>query len=321
MLGAFFAICSAATFGFNSATVRRGVLTGTVFQAMAITVPIGVPLFVIAALLTGQIGAVAGFSWQSFAYLGLAGILHFVWGRYWNYRAVKEMGANLSGAVQQVSLIAALVFAMIFLGEKLTALRLLGIILVVGGPLLMTARRSKPKGKSGGKDEGFQPNVLAGWFAALMATLGYGMSPTLVRAGLAEGGGSLAGGVISYTAATLAFALVLFIPGRLVHVLSVDRGAARWFTVSGVFVFFAQMFRYLALSIAPVTVVTPIQRLSIVFRILLSTVINRKYEVFDWRVVVGMLISLAGALALSFSVDVVAEFFGLPSWFRDWQWP
>jgi len=35
MLGAFFAICSAATFGFNSATMRRGVLSGTVFQAIA----------------------------------------------------------------------------------------------------------------------------------------------------------------------------------------------------------------------------------------------------------------------------------------------
>ncbi|MDX1485805.1 MAG: EamA family transporter [Alphaproteobacteria bacterium] len=321
MLGAFFAICSAATFGFNSATVRRGVLSGTVFQAMAITVPIGVPLFLAAALIAGQFGAVFGFGWPGTGYLALAGILHFVWGRYWNYRAVKEMGANLSGAVQQISLVAALVFAMVLLDEKLTVLRVIGILLVVVGPFIMTAGRGKRKGSAGAKPQGFQPNVLAGYIAALMATLGYGLTPTLVRAGLAETGASLAGGLVSYFAATVALALVLALPGRLVHVLAVDRGAARWFTYSGVFVFLAQMFRYLALAIAPVTVVTPIQRLSIVFRIMLSTAINREHEVFDLRVVVGMVVSLLGALALTFSVEMVAEFVALPQWAIDWRWP
>ena len=194
MLGAFFALCAAATFGFNSATVRRGVLTGTVFQAMAITVPIGAPLFLLAALMMGQFSAIVEFGWTGTGYLALAGILHFVWGRYWNYRAVRDMGANLSGAVQQVSLIAALAFAMVLLDEKLTVLRLIGVILIVMGPFVMTAGRSRPKGKDGKNGEGFQPKMMAGWFAALMATLGYALSPTLVRAGLADTGASLAGG-------------------------------------------------------------------------------------------------------------------------------
>ena len=41
MLGGFIALLSAATFAFNNASMRRGVLTGSVLQAMAITVPIG----------------------------------------------------------------------------------------------------------------------------------------------------------------------------------------------------------------------------------------------------------------------------------------
>ena len=53
MLAGFLALLSAATFAFNNASLRRGVLTGSVAQAMAITVPIGVPLFFIAALLSG----------------------------------------------------------------------------------------------------------------------------------------------------------------------------------------------------------------------------------------------------------------------------
>jgi uncharacterized membrane protein len=339
MLGAFFAICSAATFGFNSAAMRRGVLQGTVFQAIAITVPIGVPLFLIAALIGGQLGDMFAFGWAGTGYLAAAGILHFVWGRYWNYRAVKEMGANLSGAVQQISLVAALAFAMVLLGEQLTLLRVIGILLVVGGPFIMTSGRGSKKGgkKKAAKDDpekdakadeedsskpaAFRPNILAGYVAGIMATLGYGMTPTLVRLGLADTGASLAGGTISYIAATLAFAVLLLIPGQLYHCLAIDRTAAKWFTVSGVFVFLAQMFRYLALAIAPVTVVTPIQRLSLVFRILLSTLINRDYEVFDTRVVIGMVISLIGALALTLSVDLVAEWLSLPPWVAAWRWP
>jgi drug/metabolite transporter (DMT)-like permease len=321
MLGAFFAICSAATFGFNTATVRRGVLSGSVFQAMAITVPLGVPLFFVAALASGQLGALGQFGWPGTGYLAMAGILHFVWGRYWNYRAVREMGANLSGPVQQISLVAALTFAVILLDEKLTVLRVIGIALVVLGPLIMTRRAPASRGGEGEKTKAFQPNMLAGYTAAAMATLGYGLSPTLVRAGLAETGFSLAGGLISYASATLVFAVILLLPGRLAHVLKVERSAAKWFTISGFFVFFAQMFRYLALAIAPVTVVAPIQRLSLLFRVGLSTVLNREHEVFDARVVSGILVSLLGALALTLSVDFVAEFIALPPWVITWRWP
>ena len=170
MLGAYLAICAAAAFGLNSATVRRGVLRGTVIQAMAITVPIGVPLFLVAALASGQLGAIWDFGWPGTGYLALAGILHFVWGRYWNYRAVREMGANLSGAVQQLSLVAALAFAMILLDEKLTVLRVIGIALVISGPLVMTGRRPPPAGGDGEKtkmprDEAV-PDAGVPWIAA-----------------------------------------------------------------------------------------------------------------------------------------------------------
>ena len=50
MLGAFLALCSAATFALNNAFARRGVLTGSALQALAISVPIGVPMFLAGAI-------------------------------------------------------------------------------------------------------------------------------------------------------------------------------------------------------------------------------------------------------------------------------
>ena len=55
--------------------------------------------------------------------------------------------------------------------------------------------------------------------------------------------------------------------------------------VSGIAVGISQMFRYMALAVAPVSVVTPIQRLSLVFRIYFGARLNPHHEVFGDRVI------------------------------------
>ena len=60
MLGGLLALTSAALFGLNNASVRRGVLTGSATQGMAITVPLGVPLFFLSALVVGSLGSAGG---------------------------------------------------------------------------------------------------------------------------------------------------------------------------------------------------------------------------------------------------------------------
>src|SRR5262245_65314508 len=93
---------------------------------MAITVPIGVPLFFVATWMAGDLAALFDFSPQAALALAAAGIVHFVWGRYCNFRATRAMGANLVGPLQQVSLVLTLLLAILILGEALTPLRLLG---------------------------------------------------------------------------------------------------------------------------------------------------------------------------------------------------
>ena len=336
MLGALLAICSAATFAFNNASVRRGVLTGTVGQAMAITVPLGLPLFFLAALATGNLATVAGFSPKALAALAAAGILHFVWGRYCNYRATRAIGTNLVAPIQQINLIFTLFLAIWLLGEELTALKILGIGLVLLGPsITMRSRRQaaekivsdeKITAIEADKPAEFQPKYAEGIFFALLSATGYGFSPILVRVGL-EGrglGASLAGGLVAYAAATTLMALVLLWPGRLRHALSVNRESAKWFTLSGFLVCLSQMFLYGAMSIAPVTVVSPINRLSILFRLYFSSLLNPRHEMFGGSIVVGTVVSLAGALALSLTTDVVADALPLPASvvaMLHWHWP
>lgn len=172
----------------------------------------------------------------------------------------------------------------------------------------------------------FQPNYAEGYLFALLSSTGYGISPVLVRLALEDQGlqASLAGALISYAAAALAFALILLLPGQWRHVRALDPGAAKWFAISGVCVCLAQMLRYMALSLAPVSVVTPIQRLSLVFRLYFSRIINPEHELFGGRIAAATVVSLLGALALSVSTDVVQAALPLPDWATtvlNWRWP
>jgi uncharacterized membrane protein len=329
VLGGFLALLSAATFAFETVASRRGVLTASVVQALAVTVPLGVPIFLLFALAFGGFATIEGFPAEAIVYLASAGVLHFVWGRYCNYRASKAMGAILAAPIQQSNLLLTLALAIWILGERLTPLRILGIALVVLGPALAYERargNAADAAANGGALKLFQPSYAEGYLFAVLSATGYGVSPILVRLALEnrELPASLAGGLISYAAATLAFALILLLPGRWRHVRSLDPGAAKWFAISGVCVCFAQMLRYMALVLAPVSVVTPIQRLSLVFRFYLSRLVNPQHEVFGGRIAAATVVSLLGALSLSVSTEVVQAALPLPDWARaalNWRWP
>jgi drug/metabolite transporter (DMT)-like permease len=82
MLGALLAVLSAATFAFNNAAARRGVVTGTVIQAMAITVPIGLVCFIPASLVTGAAARLPTLPAASLVAMAGVGLLHFIVGAF-----------------------------------------------------------------------------------------------------------------------------------------------------------------------------------------------------------------------------------------------
>ena len=325
MLGGFLALAAAATFALNNAAFRRGALTGTVAQAMSISLALGCVMFVLATLFLGAWGELAAFPIQSMAMLAIAGILHFAWGRYCNFRATKAMGANLVGPPQQSSIIVTLALAILVLGEALTPLRIFGIVLVIIGPLVSLRARKATLGPDA-PTGGFKPKYAEGYTFAFLSATGYGASPILVRMSLEDGGlaASIAGGLIAYIAATAVMAFTLLTPGLLRDIKGVDPVSRKWFTISGALVGLSQMFAYMALAVAPVSVVTPIQRLSLVFRVFANSLLNRDHEVIGARIWVATGIALVGALALSLSTEFVLDLLPLPDWIETiarWQWP
>jgi uncharacterized membrane protein len=324
MLGGLLSLLSAITFAYSNASVRRGVLTGSAQQAVTVGLPVALPLFAAAMLITGGFSLLVGFSWRSLGLLALAGVIHFAWARRCNYRATKAIGANLVAPVQQLSMVITLVLAVWWLGENLTLLRIIGIVLVFLGPAL-TLRPAAGDAKAAAST--FTPNYAEGCAYALLSALGFGITPILVgmafedEKGLAAG---IAGGFISYGAATAVVLLTLLWPGQWQSFRKLDATSGKWFVLAGLTVGLSQMFRYMALAIAPVSVVTPIQRLSLVFRIYFGWLINPQHEVFGGRVILGTVLSLAGAVALSISADGLVHSMWLPDYLVSllaWHWP
>jgi drug/metabolite transporter (DMT)-like permease len=314
LLGAVFAVLSAATFALTNAIGRRGVITGTAAQGMVISLPVGLVCFLTLAALTGAIPIISGLSPTAIISLSAAGVLHFVVGRYSNFRASQAAGVNLTAPVMQLNAVVTLVLAVVVLREPCTMLQVVGAILMVAGSLV-TQRASQPTAAGKPHDlPAFRPRVAVGFFFASIAALMYGTSPIIVRQALLGAGplGGLAGGSIAYAAATVAVSLGLLIPSLRSNVTKVSVENARWFMYSGIFVAAAQGFLYSALAVAPIMLVVPLLQLSLVFRFIFAYLLNPHHEVFGLLVVIGSVVSIAGACAVSIDTDLILRARAIP---------
>ena len=318
MLGVLYAAIGAFTFALNNVAMRRGVVTGSVLQGMAMTVPVGGLSFLVMAIVFGQLGQLAAFPAAAVAWLAGQGIVHFVLGRYCNYKSNQLMGVNLSAPVVQLQVPFAMMMAVAMLHEKFTVLQAIGSVLMLGGSFVtqtQSGRRREAAAPGPTTPPVFRPHVVTGYFCALGAAICYGGSPLMARQAFlnAAGLGTAAGGCIAYAAATLFFALILLKPGSWRDIRGTSRDNLPWFLASAVLVAISQAFVYASLAVAPLMVVTPILQLSLVFRLFLSQAINRDYEVMNTGVVIGAFTAVLGSILVSLETDELAKLFDLPA--------
>jgi drug/metabolite transporter (DMT)-like permease len=337
LLGVLYAALGAFTFALNNVAMRRGVVTGSVLQGMALTVPIGGFSFLLMTLAFGELGQLVVFPVVALAWLTAQGIVHFVLGRYCNYKSNQLMGVNLAAPVVQLQVPFAMMLAVAILHEKFTVLQVIGSVLMLGGSFVTQTRSSKRRTKASAPltaampiaslsserkpaaprptpEPAFRPRVFSGYLFALAAAMCYGSSPLMARQAFldAPGAGSAAAGCLAYAAATLFFSLILLKPGSWADIRGMSRENLPWFLSSAVLVAISQAFVYASLAIAPLMVVTPILQLSLVFRLFLSQCINRDYEVMNAAVLTGAFTAVLGAILVSIDTDELLKVFDLP---------
>jgi drug/metabolite transporter (DMT)-like permease len=296
MSGPLLAILSGACFGTFGVLSRRAVLkVSDSSPGVFVSVFLAVPLFGLILLGIGQTREIVSFSAQSHLALAAAGILHFIVGRGFYYIGVQIVGANMANVLIGGGPLYAVLAGILIFREPLTwqvvsgsALIIAGISLLVWGP-----------GASAGR-QALSPGLfLKGVISAGAAGLVFGLTPILIKWGLAGGGSPVAGSFISHVAATAVLLGVLSASTTKRRALSrMGKGALMWFSLAGLAVCLAQLLRYLALSLSPLSIVGPLIAVSPLFTILLSFLMNRDLETFKLRVILGAACVVAGTVIL-----------------------
>ena len=318
MLGVLYAALGAFTFSLNNVMMRRGVVTGSVLQGMALTVPIGALSFLVMAVCFGVLDQLAAFPTVALIWLACQGVTHFVMGRYCNYKSNQLMGVNLAGPVVQLQVPFAMMLAVVMLHERLTVLQAIGSTLMLGGSFATQSNSAKRKQKGAAPEPKprpvFEPRVFSGYVFGLAAAMCYGGSPLMARQAFlsAPGTSAVAGGCVAYAAATLVFSLVLLKPGSWGDIKGMKRENIPWFLSAAVLVAISQAFVYASLAIAPMMVVTPILQLSLVFRLFLSQLINRDHEVMNTAVLIGAGTAVLGSILVSLPTHELSTVLGFP---------
>jgi drug/metabolite transporter (DMT)-like permease len=313
VLGVAVALFAALSFSLSDVFVRRGVARIPVAYGAFVTVLMGVPLFAVVALVTGQLFRLGDLSASGYGLLALAGVIHYVVGRHFNYSAINAIGAARASPVQSLTLPYSVLVAYFVLGEGVTTGMAVGMGLILVGPAIIVERRpvrarvlvaeaaleSPAASEPGEGTPHFELRQVEGYLFAFVAAISYGSSPVLIRAALEGASGlSVFGGLVSYLAAAGFLIATLLIPSRR-HVLqALQPATVRAFTGAGIAVTTAQVLRYVALSLAPVAVVTTLMRFAGVFTLLLSWWFNRQLEHITWRLGAGVVMSVAGAVLL-----------------------
>jgi len=184
LLGILYAALGSFTFALNNVAMRRGVVTGSVLQGMALTVPIGGLSFLVMTIAFGEPAELLMFPAAALTWLACQGVVHFVIGRYCNYKSNQLMGVNLTAPVVQLQVPVAMMLAVLTLHEKFTMLQAIGSALMLGGSFITQGNAGKGKNASAPEPRpkpAFKPRVLRGYSFALGAAMCYGSSPLMAR--------------------------------------------------------------------------------------------------------------------------------------------
>lgn len=289
-----FAIIGALAFAFDAIVTRRAVIkVSNAAAGVMISAPLSVPFFLIILTAIGQIGSIFSFSWQSYAWLSTAGILHFVVGRSLNYTCVQLVGANRTNILRRVSPLVAVVLGVSVLGEPLSWQLIIGVLLITGGVVATGLNLQTLRDHS--LTSGIPRKAI---LFGIGTGLAWGISPILIKLGLGESGSPVAGALIAYLAATVVLSISLLNRDRRTALVSMPGRAVAFFCLSGLLSSTAQLMKFIALSMAPASVIAPLFSMSPVFAIVLAFLLNRKLEVFSPTVIMATIAAIAGAILL-----------------------
>lgn len=273
--------------------VRRGTETGDALQAVYVVILVNLLVLVptVAVWYYPDYGLTPA-SWVSFA---AAGLVATMLARLLAYRSIATIGASRTAPIVSSWALVSTVLGVALLGETLVPAHGLGVVLTVVGVGVIAWETGQEN-----PDDLPRRELLVGLAVPFAAALAYGWEPIFANYGFAEGTPAPVGLAIKTVAAALGFTAYLNFRGAVPGRAEFRSPNTRWYAAAGVMSALFLLGYYTALSLAPVSVVTPIMATSTLFVVVLSAlVMPRRLERVTWRLVAAAVVVVVGVVVVS----------------------
>ena len=276
---------SALFSGLTSITAKCGIKKTD--STVATAVRMGVVLLCSALMVTivGSWGEISDIDAKSWIFLVLSGLAT---GASWlcYFKAISIGDVNKVVPLDKSSTVLAAIIAMIFLGESVTVPKVTGLIAVTAGTYMMISKKDDVK--ENGKGFGwFFYGSLSAVFAALTSVL--------AKVGIQNVESNLATTIRTAVVLVTAW-LMVFVTGKGKLVKETDKKELLFIVISGVLTGASWLCYYRALQLGEVSVVAPIDKLSILVSIAFSYIVFK--EKLTLKSFMGLMIIVVGTLCL-----------------------
>ncbi len=257
-----------------------------------------------------SLGTFTNLSSSALPWLIAAGVLNPVLFLFFYMLGIHRIGVARSAPLKSCSPIVTVIFAFIFLGEKLSALQYLGVALAVAGLLVMATEGLRKNSR--GEDPG-APNPVAsgadstekgkryrrlGYLFPILAGVSTGISSILFKFGLTALPSPLLGAWIGSSLSVLIYPfLALMFPAG--ERFRIRRPAWPWLILAGSTAATAIYSLFLAIQLGQVSIVTTLYQTSPLLVLLLTVLFLRQLERVTAQVVVGGLMTVIGSLLVT----------------------
>lgn len=249
--------------------------------------------------LAGSWHTIGSISVHTFIFLILSGIAT---GASWlcYFKALQMGDVNKVAPIDKSSTVLTMLLAFLFLGEKLTVLKGISVLLIFTGTMLMIAR-SKKAGEQPENEEKktYVPDdkgVHSRWLLyAVLSAVFASLTSILAKVGI-DGVESNLGTAIRTCVVLVMAWIVVFVTGKQNEIRSVTLRDGLFICLSGVATGASWLCYYKALQTGPASVVVPIDKLSIVITVIFSYLFL--HEKLSWKALGGLLLIVAGTLLL-----------------------
>lgn len=323
-MGVILALSTAFFFGLANVYASRGNYNDGInpHEGLLVTVIVNNLINLVLLPFIFLFTTLPGFNWAGvLSYVG-AGFFTSFAGRILLYSCILIIGASRAGSFKITAPLFTIIIAVFFLKEQITAVHMLGIMVILTGILVVIRDTQGKKTEAGALnndsgdfvagDNHCQENSLArearehkkirnGIAIALLSGLSFGIGNVLRKVGVMHYHNPLMGGVInSFASLIFLMILIYFNPLRSLAPVNVQfnqlfqRKGSKEYILSGVSTSCAIYSLYFALTFLNVSIVNTIASIEGLFTILIAAVLLKNKEIISKTLILGAAVIIAG---------------------------